>query len=89
MWSAAADDALIKNFLETTIADIETQTKALGIYYPFKWLNNCGMGQSPISTYGGGASLAKMKAVSAEYDPSGVFQRLVPGFKLGYDVAGS
>ncbi|OKL59054.1 hypothetical protein UA08_05973 [Talaromyces atroroseus] len=87
-WSDAADDEVVKEYLTSTIADIDRQSKEKGLYYPFTWLNDAGFDNSPISTYGYGESLRKMKAVSHTYDPAGVFQKLVPGFKLGFDWAG-
>lgn len=87
-WSNPNDDQIVKAFLTSTIAEIEEQTKAKGLYYPFKWLNDAGIGENPISSYGYGASLSKLRAISKKYDPNGVFQKLVPGFKLGFDFAG-
>ncbi|KAF7946730.1 hypothetical protein EAE96_009715 [Botrytis aclada] len=87
-WSDPNDDQIVKAFLTSTIAEIEEQTKAKGLYYPFKWLNDAGLGENPISSYGYGASLSRLRAISKKYDPNGVFQKLVPGFKLGFDFAG-
>ena len=53
------------------------------MYYPWLFLNDAGITQDPIATYGYGASLPRMREVATRYDPGRVFQRNVPGFKLG------
>ncbi|KAI4213892.1 MAG: hypothetical protein LQ351_003587 [Letrouitia transgressa] len=87
-WHNAADDTLIKTYTDRVLASIERQTKAKGLYYPWLFLNDAGVTQDPISTYGYGKSLPRLKAVSRKYDPSGFFQKNVPGFKLGYELHG-
>lgn len=81
-WTNPDDDDTVKDFLTSTIADIDARSKAKGIYYPLTWLNDAGGLQNPFATYGGGKSLSKLRAISRKYDPAGVFQTLVPGFKL-------
>jgi len=45
-------------------------------------LNYADNTQDPLASYGS-ASVKKMKAAAKKYDPSGVFQKLVPGgFKI-------
>lgn len=85
-WFDPAYDVKIKEWTDATLSSIEAETKAKGLYHPFKFLNDAGITQNPISTYGNGSSLSKMKAVSEKYDPDGVFQTLVPGFKLGREL---
>ncbi|KAI4126263.1 MAG: hypothetical protein LQ341_006894 [Variospora aurantia] len=87
-WSDARDDAIVKSFTDRVLASIEQQARARDLYYPWLFLNDAGVTQDPISTYGYGASLPRMQAVSRQYDPRGVFQRSVPGFKLGYEAHG-
>lgn len=71
-----------EEFLEALISKVEEQTKAKDLYYPFYWLNTLGARQSAFDLYGGGKSLPRLWDVSKKYDPDGVFQRLVYGFKL-------
>lgn len=86
-WFDAANDAKIKQWTDATLASIEAEAKAKGLFHSFKFLNDAGITQDPISTYGkNGSSVGRMKAVSAKYDPNGVFQTLVPGFKLGREL---
>lgn len=85
-WYDAADDAAVGAYNDAVISSIEADTKARGLYYPWKFLNDAGPGQDPVGTYGYGASLPRLRAVSAKYDPAGVFQRKVPGFKLAGEV---
>jgi hypothetical protein len=87
-WSNAADDAVVRNFLVSTIAAINEKSKAKNLYYPLTWMNDAGPAESPFTTYGYGTSLPKLKSISKVYDPAGVFQKLVPGFKLGSEWAG-
>ncbi|KAJ8121465.1 hypothetical protein O1611_g10095 [Lasiodiplodia mahajangana] len=49
----------------------------------FIYLNYADSDQSPLSTYGA-ANIKLMKDVAAKYDPTGVFQTLIPG---GYKIS--
>ncbi|KAL8776197.1 MAG: hypothetical protein Q9203_006507 [Teloschistes exilis] len=81
-WDDEKLDARVQNYLETLIKNLDAISKKKGLYYPFTFLNDAGGTQNPFATYGYGKSLPKMKAIAKKYDPKGVFQRLVPGFKL-------
>lgn len=49
---------------------------------PYLYLDYADKTQDPLASYGSD-NIAKMKAVAKKYDPSGVFQDLVPGgFKI-------
>ncbi|KAI4215574.1 MAG: hypothetical protein LQ351_002043 [Letrouitia transgressa] len=87
-WASAKDDALVKSYTDKVLESIDKQAKAKNLAYPFRFLNDAGLTQDPISTYGYGASVARMKAVSKKYDPQGFFQANVPGFKLGGEIHG-
>ncbi|KAL4738957.1 FAD-binding domain-containing protein [Aspergillus similis] len=53
-----------------------------GLYIPFKYLNYADKSQDPFSSYGEQRK-AHLQTVSRRYDPTGLFQRGVPGgFKL-------
>ncbi|MCJ1314163.1 hypothetical protein MMC25_007843 [Agyrium rufum] len=82
-------DDLVAHYLRTAIALTESEAKAKNLHVPFVWLNNAGITQDPIATYGYGSSLPKMREISKRFDPTGVFQTLVPGFKLGFEVSGA
>lgn len=81
-WADPADDAVIKNFSLAMLEVLDRKSKARGLYYPFAFLNDAGLGQNPYAFYGKGKSLKKMKQISKRYDPTGVFQKLETGFKL-------
>jgi len=60
------------------------KAKALGLYYPFIYMNDAGAGQQPFPLYGKGKSIGKMRQIRQKYDPQGVLQSLeASGFKLG------
>ena len=81
-WSEAADDAKAIGMAERLFADIEADSKKKGLYNKFKYLNYAAPTQDVIGGYGE-ASAAKLRAVSKKYDPTGLFQKAVPGgYKL-------
>ena len=64
------------------IADIDAATKERGVFNKFKYLNYAANWQRPMEGYGE-ESVQRLKAVSAKYDPEGLFQKNVPGgFKV-------
>ena len=81
-------DNTVENYLKILISAVEKKTKAKNLYYNFYFLNDLGIAQDAFSSYKGG-SLDKLKAISKKYDPKGVFQKLVPGFKLGMLLDGA
>lgn len=71
-------------FADDMLRQLSQAATARGLAYPFIFLNDAAAGQNPFPLYGGGKSLARMKAVRDRWDPDGVFQVLMPGgFKLG------
>lgn len=86
LWSDAADDATVEAAGEKLFEDIKGAAQKLGEYDPYLYLNyanTAGWQGSPITSYGWG-SAARLRQTSAKVDPSGVFQKKVPGgFKLG------
>lgn len=81
-WSRAADDAVVYSILQDCIAAVDAYAQSLGVYDSFQFLNDAFQLQQPLKSYGAG-SYNKLKSASLQYDPSGVFQHLVPGgFKL-------
>jgi FAD/FMN-containing dehydrogenase len=82
-WQDARDDKTMWKFAADSVAKINRQTNALGLYYPFTYLNDAGKGQNPFPLYGKGKSLPRMKAIQAKFDRTGVFKNLIAsGFKL-------
>ena len=82
----ASSDGMIKQFLDASTANLKKDAKTNNIYYPWLFLNDAGIEQDPIATYGYGKSRARMIAIAKEYDPLGVFQNNVPGYKLTGEV---
>ncbi|KAF2492610.1 FAD-binding domain-containing protein, partial [Lophium mytilinum] len=83
-WSKAADDDKVARWAKNVLQELQDKAKAVGLYYPFIYLNDAAAGEEPFPLYGKGKSLQKMKQIRKKYDPDGVFQDLMPGgFKLG------
>lgn len=81
-WANSADDDTINSATSTAVHEIETATKASGLFNQFKYLNYAAAFQDPIASYGVASQMA-LQAVSRKYDPQGFFQTGVPGgFKL-------
>lgn len=81
-WNLVSDDAYVYNLIQETYEMVISLAKQRGVWDPYIFLNDAFMTQKVMSSYGAD-SFAKMKAVSAKYDPHGMFQTQVPGgFKL-------
>ena len=81
-WNLASDDAYVYKLIQETYEMVIDLTKQRGLWDPYIFLNDTFMTQNVLRSYGTD-SFAKMKAVSAKYDPHGMFQTQVPGgFKL-------
>ena len=81
-WNLASDDAYVYKLIQETYEMVIDLTKQRGLWDPYIFLNDAFMTQKVLRSYGAD-SFAKMKAVSAKYDPHGMFQTQVPGgFKL-------
>jgi len=81
-WNNTSDDALIVNTTKDIFARAEAKAKQLGVTHPYLYLNYAAKWQDPISGYGV-QNKAFLQSVSKTYDPSGRFQKNVPGgFKL-------
>lgn len=69
--------------MENTLANMTSYAKSLGLWDEFIFLNDAGFYQDPLHSYGQD-NFELMKAAQQAYDPTGVFQSLLPGgFKLG------
>ncbi|TVY33168.1 Bifunctional solanapyrone synthase [Lachnellula subtilissima] len=81
-WQGAEQDDLFNSKGRQAISDIKAASVANHTDNPFIYLNYADRSQAPLEGYGN-ASVAKIKAASAKYDPNGVFQTLMPGgFKI-------
>lgn len=83
-WLDETDDPVVAQFAQDVLQALDSKSKALGLYYPFVYLNDAGAGENPFSLYGNGTSLPKLRDTRRKYDPTGMFQCLQPGgLKLG------
>ncbi|KAF2030479.1 hypothetical protein EK21DRAFT_100359 [Setomelanomma holmii] len=78
-WRDAKDDKAImeaaQDYINTSIA----MSEELGAYNDYMYMPYSNPYQPVISGYGA-EIVAKLKAISSKYDPSGVFQKLQPGY---------
>ncbi|EQB44463.1 FAD binding domain-containing protein [Colletotrichum gloeosporioides Cg-14] len=78
----ADKEAIAFPLIKAYIDDVEAHAVSLGVAWEWKYLNYAHKVQDVISTFGE-AAVSKLKAASARYDPSGVFQKLRrSGFKI-------
>jgi hypothetical protein len=81
-WLDAADDTRVYQFCEKVKNRVIAVAKAKGKYHPFIYMNYGSPYQNVVAGYGA-ANQARLKAISKKYDPTGVFEKLQPGyFKL-------
>lgn len=81
-WASPADDDTIANAVIDLFAKFDAFAAARKQLNPYTYLNYAYKNQKPIKGYGGN-NVKKLQAISKKYDPSGLFQKLVPGgFKL-------
>ncbi|KAL9623511.1 MAG: hypothetical protein Q9160_002192 [Pyrenula sp. 1 TL-2023] len=82
-WSNLADDARILAMTEAWMDRTIEAGKNRGLFHRYVYQNYAGKNQDVFAGYGE-ENLQKLRDISRRYDPSGVFQRLQPGyFKLG------
>ncbi|KAI1421889.1 hypothetical protein F5Y12DRAFT_665045 [Xylaria sp. FL1777] len=82
-WSDVANDSIVNKLIQRIVRTIERRTRALGLHYPFIYLNDAGPAQRPFDTYGGGRSLNKLRAIREKYDPEGFLKNFLGhGFPL-------
>ncbi|KAI0376816.1 hypothetical protein F5Y04DRAFT_273468 [Hypomontagnella monticulosa] len=88
LWTAGAavntDEALAIAQYETNVmtAQVKEFAKSVNGDLDFIYLNYADASQDPIGNYGA-ANIQHMRDMAAEYDPTGVFQKRVPGgFKI-------
>jgi hypothetical protein len=72
----------VYNAAKALFAQGQARAEQLGVGKRFLYLNYAAQFQDPLAGYGP-ASVERLQAASAKYDPSGVFKKLVPGgFKI-------
>jgi hypothetical protein len=82
-WQRPEDDTTAHGAGRTIVSEVERAAGADGGRLPYLFMNDASWDQDVISGYGD-ENIRKMKLVQERYDPTGVFQSLVPGgFKLG------
>jgi hypothetical protein len=82
-WSSAADDARILAASRNFISRANATAYAQGLGNRFLYQNYAEQEQDVFSGYGQ-ENLERLREASRKYDPSGVWQKLQPGyFKLG------
>ncbi|KAK8000693.1 FAD-binding domain-containing protein [Apiospora arundinis] len=81
-WLDQQYDDRMNNVSMAWYSQAKAATVALGTADDFLYLNFAGGFQDPISSYGPD-NVAFLRRVATQYDPQGVFQKLMPGgFKL-------
>lgn len=81
-WEGADQDELFQIAGDEVISRIREYAESVGLDNPYLYLDYAYGNQDPLASYGA-ENVAKMKAAAAKYDPTGVFQHLVPGgFKI-------
>lgn len=81
-WSEAKDDDLFINLGLMLTDGIQKFAASKGTAVDYLYLNYADKDQDPLSAYGA-EKVEFMKTVAKKYDPSGVYQRLLPGgFKI-------
>lgn len=81
-WTQAVDDQEVHDATKDMVNSIRAQAESANKQLSYIFANDASYDQDVIGSYGQ-ENVAKLKAVSAKYDPQQVFQKLVPGgFKL-------
>lgn len=76
------DDSHVYNAARQLFTQGQARAEQLGVDKSFVYLNYAAQFQDPIASYGA-ASVQKLRVVSAQYDPDGMFSRWLPGgFKI-------
>ncbi|KAI1172034.1 oxidoreductase FAD-binding protein [Nemania sp. FL0916] len=78
----SADDSIVQSAVQAIVNKHIQILRKKNLYNPFQYLNYADISQDPFTSYGK-QNKARLQAASLKYDPSGVFQKRVPGgFKL-------
>lgn len=79
MWSTASDDEAVFAAAARFINRANETAYAQGLGHPYIYQNYAAI-QQPVFQGYGQKNLAKLRAASKKYDPTGVWQKLQPGF---------
>jgi hypothetical protein len=83
LWPNSTYDEVVEKTAEKMTKDIACIAAEMGLLHKFQYINYADPSQDPIGSYGT-ANVEYLRQVSRRYDPTGVWQRQVPGgFKLG------
>ncbi|KAF2092083.1 FAD-binding domain-containing protein [Saccharata proteae CBS 121410] len=83
MWGRAADDGAVMRANREAVRRCDDVARAMGLAVPYRYMNYASREQGVVEGYGE-ANVERLGRVAGRWDPSGVFQRLQPGyFKLG------
>ncbi|KAG2413183.1 hypothetical protein HFD88_002372 [Aspergillus terreus] len=81
-WIGSAYDDIVAKWVEDTTYKINNATQEAGLYDPFNYMGDSAGFQSIFPGYGE-TNHRKLQKIARKYDPSGVFQTLMPGgFKV-------
>lgn len=81
-WIGSAYDDIVAKWVEDTTYKINNATQEAGLYDPFNYMGDSAGFQSIFPGYGE-TNHRKLQTIARKYDPSGVFQTLMPGgFKV-------
>lgn len=82
-WSNASDDDKVLAAAQNIVNRSVAVARAKGLDHPYLYQNYASYQQDVFASYGAD-NLAKLRSISAKYDPQRVWQKLQPGyFKLG------
>ena len=71
-------------FTQKAAKKIEEETRKLGLFNPYIFINDAAKGQRPFEKYADGANLARLQTIQTKYDPERFFRDyLQHGFELG------
>jgi len=81
-WSNAADDTRVFDAVNRFVSRCTDLGASMGVNNRFIYMNYAAQDQDVFAGYGP-ESVSRLKRVQSEYDPTGVFRNLQPGyFKL-------
>ncbi|KAK8044420.1 FAD-binding domain-containing protein [Apiospora rasikravindrae] len=80
-WDEAADDSMATGAAKAMMARQQAVVRSAGLSAPFVYLNYADVSQDPIRTYGQD-NVRRLWAASRKYDPQGLWQTRVQGYKL-------